>query len=284
MADLALKLLKRPENVLGTEGDAPPAGAPEAGVLEDAGAPEAGGGARAHRFFAWFHFFDPHAQYVTHEGAPDFTGKTQFATARNLYDKEIWYTDKHIGRVLDYVASQPWADDTAIVMTADHGEAFYEHGMMYHGSEIWNELVRVPLFVYVPGADPRRISAKRSHIDVAPTVLELMGVAAPEAGELRGKSLLDDVFLAKGNDPEERDVYVDMPAGPFNGVKRAIVYGPSPGMKLIHSGGVSYQLFDLASDPDEKKDLSKDKDKLKEATTALNAMRGRLKEIEVKPK
>lgn len=275
MADLALKLLKRPENVIGASADDDDAGAP--GDVD-------GGAGKPHRFFAWFHFFDPHAQYVAHEGSPDFPAKGSFGPSRNLYDQEIWYTDKHIGRVLDYIASQPWADETAIVMTADHGEAFYEHGMLWHGSEIWEELVHVPLFVYVPGAEPRRVSQKRSHIDIAPTILELMGVPLPEDDSLRGRSLLADVYLPKNTEHEERDVYIDMPPGPFNGVKRAIITGPSPGMKLIHSGGFNYQLFDLSADPDEKKDLSSDKERLKAAIGAMNGVRGRLKEIEVKPK
>jgi arylsulfatase A-like enzyme len=272
MADLALKLLAKPENTLG-----------EGGGEADGGAPGSSS-EHPHRFFAWFHFFDPHAQYVAHEGSPDFTGKGPYGAARGLYNQEIWYTDKHIGRVLDYIASQPWAADTAIVMTADHGEAFSEHGMMFHGQEIWNELVHVPLFVYVPGAEPRRVSVKRSHIDIAPTIVDLMGLPQPEDGELRGHSLLDDVYLAKGKEHEERDVYVDMPAGPFNGLRRAVIYGPTPGMKLIHSGGFTYQLFDLATDPDEKKDLAGDKEKREAAIAHMNAIRARLKEIEVKPK
>jgi arylsulfatase A-like enzyme len=274
MADLALKLLKRPENVPPSE-DVPDGGASDAGDKPEV-APK--------RFFAWFHFFDPHAQYVAHEGSPDFSGKGQYAAARALYDQEVWFTDKHIGRVLDYVASQPWGNDTAIIMTADHGEAFFEHGMAWHGAEIWEELIHVPLFVYVPGAEPRRVPQKRSHIDVVPTILELMGVPLPEDDSLRGKSLLDDVYLPKDGEHEERDVYVDMPQGPYNQPRRAVIYGPSPGIKLIHSGGFNYQLFDLSADPDEKKDLSKDPEKLKEAIARMNGIRGRLKEIEVKPK
>ena len=292
MADLALKLLQRPFGEEPSQRGATDAGADDAGADEagaaDAGADAASDGAEGEaaprRFFAWFHFFDPHAQYVAHQGSPDFSGKGGFATSRALYNQEIWYTDKHIGRVLDYIASQTWAEDTAVVMTADHGEAFYEHGMLFHGSEIWNELVQVPLFVYVPGAEARRVPVKRSHIDVVPTIIELMGLEVPDDGELRGKSLLADVYLPNDAEHEERDVYVDMPAGPFNGLRRAIITGPSPGMKLIHSGGYNYQLFDLASDPEEKKDLARDKEKRDEAIARMNAFRARLKEIEVKPK
>lgn len=230
-------------------------------------------------FFAWFHYFDPHAQYVPHEGAPDFGPAS---SQRALYDQEVWFTDKHIGRVLDFIASQPWGKDTAIIVTADHGEAFGEHSMAWHGREIWEPLVRVPLVVYVPGAAPKRVAEKRSHVDVAPTILELAGVPRPEGREMQGKSLLDDVYAPEGAELEERDVLVDMPKGPFNEVRRAVITGKSPGMKLIHFGALYYNLYDLAEDPGEKKDLSQDKEKLAAAVARLQAMRARLKEFEVK--
>ena len=120
--------------------------------------------------------------------------------------------------------------------------------------------------------------------DVAPTIVELMGLEVPDTGELRGKSLLNDVYLPKDAEHEERDVYVDMPAGPYNGLRRAVIFGETPGMKLIHSGAFNYQLFDLSVDPEEKKDLSRDKEKLQAAIARMSAIRGRLKELEVKPK
>jgi len=281
MSTLALKLLQDPQN---TSGAAAPAEASDAGADDasvDAALQQAtsdAGGEK--RFFGWFHFFDPHAQYVPHEGAPDFSNPYP---AKALYDGEVWFTDKHIGKVLDYIQSQPWADETAIIVTADHGEAFADHGMSWHGQEIWESLIRVPLVVYVPGEKPRRVSVKRSQIDLAPTILELLGGPPAEPGELRGESLLDDVLLPEGKEHEERDVFVDMPAGPYNGVRRALITGPTPGMKLIHSGGNTYQLFDLANDPAEKRDLSFDKEKLAPVLQRLQEMRARLAEVEVKP-
>ena len=73
-----------------------------------------------------------------------------------------------------------------------------------------------------------------------------------------------------------------MPAGPYNIAKRALIFGPTPGMKLIHSGGGNYQLFDLVADPDEKKDLANDKEKLKDAIQKMATVRAGLKEVEVK--
>jgi choline-sulfatase len=293
MSDLALKLLSNPANTspgsftASTAGD----GGLDGGAGDEAGAmptPTAmgsidGGAGDPRRFFAWFHFFDPHAQYVPHSTAPNSELANPALPTKALYDGEVWYTDFHIGKVLDYIKSQPWAEDTAIVLTADHGEAFSDHGMNWHGMEIWESLIRVPLLVYIPGAKPRRVSVKRSHIDLAPTLNELLGGPPDEEGQMEGTSLLADVYLPEGEEHEERDVFVDMPAGPYNGIRRAVIKGPTPGMKLINQGGSAYQLFDLANDPKEARDLATDKEKLTPVLEHMQTIRARLKEVDVKP-
>lgn len=236
------------------------------------------------RFFMWVHFFDPHAQYSPHAGAPDFLGDERGPTAlaKAAYDGEVWFTDKHVGRVLDHIADQPWAARTAIVVTADHGEAFNEHGMSFHGIELWESLVHVPLLVFVPGVPPHHVPVKRGHIDVAPTLLALMRVPA-EGARLRGVSLVPDLLATDEGEYVERDVYFDMPAGPYNLMRRGLLTGTTPGKKLIHFGANQYQLFDLATDPGEKDDLSPDPSALAPAQAAFQALRGGLEEIEVKP-
>ncbi|HMA91350.1 MAG TPA: sulfatase, partial [Polyangiaceae bacterium] len=97
------------------------------------------------QFFAWAHFGDPHDVYIKHEEAPDFGKKT-----RDKYDSEVWFTDLHIGKLLDWAKQQPWWARTAVIITGDHGEAFGEHGQYRHAFEIWENLVRVPLMIYVP--------------------------------------------------------------------------------------------------------------------------------------
>jgi choline-sulfatase len=236
-------------------------------------------------FFMWIHYFDPHAQYVPHPGAPTFLsekpGPAEYTRA--AYDGEVWFTDQQVGRVLDYVQNAPIAKDTAIIVTADHGEALGEHNMSWHGAELWEMLVHVPLLVYVPDAPPRRDAPPRSHIDLVPTILDLEAVKKPTDGSLDGVSLLADVRLAKDATPKERDVYMDMPAGPWNVHRRALITGKSPGMKLIHLGGPQYQLFDLAADPGEKNDLSSDKERVKELADRMTELRSHLTEIDVKP-
>lgn len=230
------------------------------------------------RFFLWLHYFDPHEQYMPHDKAPSFEGAGILAT-RAAYDGEVWFTDQHIGRVLDYVRGQAFADRTAIVVTSDHGEAFGEHDMSWHGVEVWESLVHVPLIVYVPGQKPHHVAEKRSQIDLVPTILDIM--RAPADPSLPGKSLLGDVL---GEAPyEERDVLIDMPVGPYTLMRKAILVGESPGRKLIYSGGKSYQLYDLATDPDEAHDLSSDPAMLDPVLARFEAARAGLREIEVKP-
>jgi arylsulfatase A-like enzyme len=236
------------------------------------------------RFFLWVHYFDPHAQYVVHPGAPDFGEPSPGGAMHARYDNEVWFTDLHIGRLLDYARARPWWKDTVVALTSDHGEAMGEHGINFqHGFEVWEPLVRIPLLFRVPGMRPHHVPVKRSAIDLVPTLLELMRAPAPAAGELSGRSLVPDFVAKPGEAFEERDVYLDMPDGPYTHMRRALVHGDTPGMKLIHLGGRQYQLYDLARDPGEREDLSGDAARLTPMVDALQAQRALLKEIYVKP-
>lgn len=231
------------------------------------------------RFFAWVHYFDPHAEYLHHPGTEEFGRKV-----RDMYDHEVRWTDDQMKRLLDFVESQPWGKKTAIIVTADHGEAFGEHGMYRHGFEVWDEIVRVPLVVYVPGLKPKRIKEKRSLIDLVPTILDLMkverGEPKHETDFLSGTSLVPELLSEPGTEQPMREILVDMPPGPFNQARRAYVRGD---MKLIIAGGVRYQLFNLAEDPGEKKDLADDKELLAEYRKHYDQFRARLKEVPLKP-
>jgi arylsulfatase A-like enzyme len=242
------------------------------------------GHAGSHRFFLWVHYFDPHAQYVAHDDAPNFADADKPASRmRAAYDGEIWFTDKHVGRLLDYARAQAWWKDTIVVVTSDHGEALNEHGIAFqHGWEIWEPLMRVPLLFAVPGVPPHHVPVKRSAIDLVPTVLDLMRVPSPNAGELSGQTLLPDLLPTSRGAFEERDVYLDMPDGPYTRMRRGIIHGDTPGMKLIHFGGKQYQLYDLAADPGERDDLTSDPAKLAPMVEALQAKRATLREVTVR--
>jgi choline-sulfatase len=204
------------------------------------------------RFFAWFHFLDPHDQYMPHAGIGPYGN-----TSRDRYDAEVTFTDVYIGKLLDFVAGQPWGARTAIIVTADHGEAFGEHHQYAHGFELWENLVRVPLFFVVPGVVPRTIDVPRSAVDLAPTILGLLGVSESTAVDggatatFEGKSLRGEI---DGLPAEPRDVVIDLPETSDNDRRRALVHDT---MKIIAFGKSPYfQVFDLAADPGELRPIS----------------------------
>jgi len=222
------------------------------------------------RFFMWMHFVDPHAEYAPHP-EHDFGPRP-----RDRYDGEVAFVDEHLGRVLAALEKSPFGARTAVIVTSDHGEAFSEHGMIRHGFELWEELVRVPLLVKVPGVVPRRVSARRSAIDVVPTMLDLFKVpfAARSATDfLSGESLLPDLQRAASEADPERPVFIDMARGPYNAERQALI---AHDQKLTVSEGRVLGLYDLAADAAEKHDLSGDKARLtpmREALAQLKSQR-----------
>jgi choline-sulfatase len=194
-------------------------------------------------FFIWVHFVDPHSQYLEHKGFSNFGHDP-----RGLYDGEVAYTDFYIGQVLSALAASPSAEHTAIIFTADHGEAFGEHGEIRHGRHIWEEIVRIPLIVFAPGIVPRRITRRISAVEIAPTILDLAKL--PEDPGARGRSFAPELY---GADLPERPILIDQPRNPYYPLKRAFIEG---GYKLHDlPKPQTYLLFDLSRDPGETQDL-----------------------------
>jgi arylsulfatase A-like enzyme len=195
-------------------------------------------------FFAWFHFMDPHDKYQSHADGPHWG-----THLRDLYDEEVFFTDRWVGKLLDFVDAQPWGARTVIIVSADHGEGFGEHHELRHGHELYEELVHVPLFFVVPGRAPRAIDATRSQIDLVPTIVELLG-QTPGA-ELRGRSFAAELL---GAEPApSRDVVCDLPRDDWDDRRRSILHD---GWKLIAFGDdARFELYDLGTDPGEQRDL-----------------------------
>ena len=199
------------------------------------------------RFFAWYHFLDPHDMYMGHEkdGIASYGPKP-----RDKYDGEVTFTDRYLGKLLDFIDGKTWGKRTIVIVTADHGEAFGEHGQFVHGFELWQNLVHVPLFFHVPGVPARRVDVPRSDIDLAPTILDLLDVkdgADRTTLALEGTSLVSELM---GGPTPERDVVVDLPMTSDSDKRRALVHGH---LKIIAFGKAeSLELFDLDVDPEEK--------------------------------
>ncbi len=221
----------------------------------------------------WFlhaHFMDPHDQYKRHAGAPEMRVARG---ARALYLGEVWFSDGHLGRLLEFVARQPWADRTAVIVSADHGEAFGEHGHFRHGFYLWEELVRVPWIFVFPGARPRVIDAPRSHLDLVPTVLDLMGL--PPDPSLRGVSLRAEL---EGADPPARPVWVDLPRTSDNERWRSRIEGELVTIARGEEDG-SFLVYDLAADPEQRAPLPRTDPRRAAAIERYRAERGQWRDV-----
>ena len=223
---------------------------------------------RAKPFFMWVHFMDPHQEYMPHEGI-DFG-----SSPRDKYDGEVAFVDQQIGRLLDVIREES-EGETAIVITSDHGEAFGEHGLSAHGRELWEELVRVPWIVFSPNLKSAHVKSRVSHVDLVPTLLDLLGVQA-EDGELSGQSLL---HAAEKPETLSKSIFIDMPAGPYNSDRQAYIEGD---LKLITTKGAPVGLYNLASDPGEKNNLLSVSTKTESIYLNFTKFREELKTVYVK--
>jgi len=132
--------------------------------------------------FLWVHLFEPHEPYVMHTEHP--FGSPEAPTDRDRYDSEIAAADAGIGKILTRVREK--RPNAVVMLTADHGEEFGEHGGRYHGTTVYDEQVRVPLIVAGSGA-PKRISSVVQTIDLLPTTLSALGI--PRPARVRGRDL-----------------------------------------------------------------------------------------------
>jgi arylsulfatase A-like enzyme len=196
----------------------------------------------ANKWFLWVHYIDPHGRYVAHPG------ETQYgATEEDIYDGELHWTDKNIGKLLDYLAHTPNADKTIIVITSDHGDGFNEHGFINHGQKLYRELQNVPLIVYVPENEPVSVLGPVSNLDIFPTLADIAG-ADIRSLPVEGESLVPQLFY--GRDAKDRVVFCETN---YPDPLRAVI---SDRYKLIYNLKANvYELYDLHADPWEHKNL-----------------------------
>ncbi len=223
-------------------------------------AQKAGGPGAASRFALWTHLFDPHSTYMDHPEYPVPKG-WKFLEAR--YDAEVRFTDKHVGQILSALRDAGLSDSTAVVIFADHGEAFAEHKLggeplYFHGESLYNEVLRVPLIVHVPGQSPHVVHERASLLDLAPTVLDLAGVAIPSS--FRGRSLAPLVLgePLSGTTPRPPAVAEMLPCTAWPKNERAIVDtidGVEYALYAKFTDNLN-ELYNLNDDPKQQKNLA----------------------------
>ncbi len=156
--------------------------------------------------FLFVHYYDVHSDYTAlprylEEFVQPYDGRLDGSTAQLLefrkgsfamdagdaahlldrYDASIRQMDDDLGRLFSFLREQGWLDESLIVVTSDHGEAFLEHGTVLHGQNQYQEVQRVPLVIRSPNHfAARRIDLPVSLVDVAPTLLSLLGIEPPE--------------------------------------------------------------------------------------------------------
>lgn len=220
---------------------------------------------RPDKFFAWVHLFDPHLPY---DPPPPYS--TRYAG--RPYDGEVAYVDEVVGGLMRALETAGLADDTIVAIVADHGEGFGDHGEQRHSFFIYDEITRVPMIVRAPGMLPGGtvVSAQVSVVDLMPTLLQLMGVADPQASTRDGVDLAP---LVRSPDAAGHAAYSES-------IIPLVEFGWSE-LRSLRQGGYKYisaprpELYELGTDPAEGDNIvATDTDRtasMREALAALTA-------------
>jgi arylsulfatase A-like enzyme len=235
-------------------------------------------------FFAYLNYFDAHEPYVPPEGFAgrfgirprlprDFRSLLDYASpgwstvhereivmARDCYDDCISFLDDQLGQLLDQLESQGVLDDTLVIITSDHGEAFYEHGSFLHGNSLYLEEIAVPLVILAPNAPAGRVVTQPVSLrDLPATVIDQSGLSAgspfpghslaaywhmaPESTVPDSKMVLSEFADKSALKPQ---VHRDLSR---YGVQMSLM---GPDKHYTFDGFGSEELFDLNSDPLER--------------------------------
>jgi arylsulfatase A-like enzyme/Flp pilus assembly protein TadD len=196
------------------------------------------------KFFSWIHYYDPHWPY---EPPPPY----QEEFADRPYDGEIAYMDHYVGAILERLKEKGIFDKTVIIVAGDHGEGLGDKVEIGHGIFLYEETLRVPLILHNPSIFPRPqvIESQVRLVDVAPTLLEIVGLK-DEAAEMKGQSL---VSWLKGKTRKDLNCLVESFYPRENFGWSEMVGLISMRWKLIMSPRP--ELYNLEMDPEEHRDL-----------------------------
>lgn len=180
-----------------------------------------------------------------------------------LYAGEVSYLDEHLGRLFDGLDERGLLDEALVILTADHGETFYEHADFWnHGLWAYQTTVHVPLVVRLPSGEAggTRIDTPVSTVDIVPTICEALGIDPP--ARVQGTSLA--AAWDASRPLADRTVYCEATQPVADAIERDTPWTNFRKPKALRRGSMKYvfapylgveQLFDLATDPDERNDL-----------------------------
>jgi hypothetical protein len=184
--------------------------------------------------FFYTHLMDPHAPYEANGKPP--------ASQFEAYLSAVSRADAKVGKIRRAISEFGLARRTALIIGADHGEGFGEHGIFTHGKSFYDVLVRVPMMIELPGIAPRTVNDFVAVMDLGPTVLDLFRVPTP--GHFMAETLTPYLLGRRGN--PHRLLLMEKPT------HRAMLF--PDGLKVMERRG-AYELYDVLRDPDEEDDL-----------------------------
>ena len=213
--------------------------------------------------FLWVHYVEPHAPYRLHEDHARRMG-IEGNTSSERYDTEVAFVDEATGSLLDGVWNASPREDVLVVFASDHGESLGEHSYWGHGRHLYESNLKVPMGLYWPGQlAPQRIETSASSLDLAPTLLGLVGLPVPNA--FRGFDW-SPVLRGEATPPTERTTYHQAHKGAVQSQSRSEaarrkglleVARVSSGSKEVWSEKSSERrAFDLGRDPTELRNLA----------------------------
>ena len=212
--------------------------------------------AKGGRFALFVHLFEPHSTYMAHDEFP--ITESGVAGLVQKYDYEIAYVDMWIAKILEAIEKNGLRDQVMLVVLADHGEAFGVHRvagqkMFFHGQTLYDELLRVPVLLRVPGAKAIAVDDPVSLLDIAPTVLDGLGIAPPAS--MVGRSALARALGGPALEP--RPIFAQLlPAPSWNHKWMAMVSGDGRYKLIYRVSDRAFELYDLSQDPAEEKNLA----------------------------
>ncbi|MBI2835410.1 MAG: sulfatase-like hydrolase/transferase [Acidobacteria bacterium] len=206
------------------------------------------------KFFLFLHLYEPHKPYSPPERYARFAP----------YDGEIAYSDELVGRFVRFLRDRGLYESATIVLLSDHGEGLGDHGELEHGVFLYDEVLRVPLVIKTPdGVRGRRVATPVQHIDLVPTLLDLLDL--PRTADLAGRSLKAILFRGHGAVPEE-GIYSESLYPRYH-------FGWSELFALTDSryrfiAAPREELYDLPQDPREQRNLARERPATKGAMKA----------------
>jgi choline-sulfatase len=194
---------------------------------------------------------DPHSRRLRHVCGLDRqpVQEEQVRAARRAYYGAVSYVDDQVGVLLSALSDTGFADDTVVMLLADHGDMLGERGLWFK-MNFFEPACRIPLIVHAPRRFPaRRVAQSASLVDIAPTLCELAGAAGADATPLDGNGLTAQLAGGAGHDEVIGEYLAEGAIAPLVMIRRGRY-------KFVHSPVDPDQLYDLVDDPDETQNLA----------------------------